>query len=350
MPAPLATRRCLRTLALALATAASAITAGTARADDVEAFFKGRTVTWNLATTSGGSWDVYLRVVSSHLGSHIPGRPRIIIQYMPGAGGVRALDYMYNVAAQDGTAMATPLPTSLLTALIEPDKATFKPNRFQWIGSIASIQDVISVWHGVPVKTIEDARKRTVLMGITGTGSNTYFDIAIANNLLGTRFKPIQGYQGSVDINLAIERGEVEGRANTWDGWTTAKPDWLAQGRIVHLVQIGLAKLPDIGDVPLLTDLVASDEDKKLVEFLSAGIALGRAIYLPPEAPAERIAAWRRGLAATMIDPTYIKEAQALKLSVGDWMAGDALQALIETTFSAPPAVVQRGKEVLTLK
>ena len=348
MEDPCATRR--RSVGCFLAMLGLLATPATASADDVEAFFKGRTISWQLATTPGGSWDAYLRAVSNHLGSHIPGRPRIIIQYMPGAGGVRMLDFMYNVAPKDATAMATPLPTSLLTAALESEKATFKPTRFRWIGSMASIQDVISVWHTVPVKSLGEAKSRQVLMGVSGTGSNTYFDIAIANGLLGTKFKPVQGYQGSVEINLAIERGEVEGRANTWDGWTTGKPDWLAQGRIVHLAQIGLARLPEIGDVPLLTDLVSTAEDKQLVEFLSAGIALGRTILMPPDVPAERVAALRKALADTMTDPAYVSEAQSLKLSYSDWMTGEKLQQLIERTFDTPPALVGRAKAILAPK
>ena len=323
---------------------------GPAHADDTEAFYRGRTLTWALATTPGGSWDVYLRALSGHLAGHIPGKPRIVVQYMPGAGGVRMLDYMYNVAPKDGTALATPLPTSLLTAALEPDKASFKPVRFQWIGSMASIQDVITVWHTVPVKSIADARSRTVLMGVTGAGSNTYFDIALANNLLGTKFKPVTGYQGSVELNLAMERGETEGRANTWDGWTAAKPDWIAERKIVHLAQIGLKRLPEIGDVPLLSELVERAEDKRLIEFLSAGIALGRTIFMPPEVPSERVAAVRRAFAAAMVDPAYLKEASALKLSTGDWMAGEQLQDLITRTFGASASLAERAKKVLRLE
>ena len=338
-------------LGLSCAVVSAAAVATSARADETEAFFKGRTLSWALATTPGGSWDVYLRALSGHLSNHIPGRPRIVIQYMPGAGGVRTLDYMYNVAPKDGTALATPLPTSLLTAALEPGKATFNPTRFQWIGSMASIQDVITVWHAVPVRTIADARQRTVLMGVTGAGSNTYFDIAMANNLLGTRFKPVTGYQGSVEINLAMERGEVEGRANTWDGWTTGKPDWLERKLIVHLAQIGLKRLPEIGaDVPLMTELVEGADDKRLVEFLSAGIAIGRTIYMPPEVPAARVAAVRRAFAAAIADPAYVGEARALKLSTGDGMPGEQLQELITRTFGAPPELVQRARQVLTLR
>jgi tripartite-type tricarboxylate transporter receptor subunit TctC len=318
-------------------------------ADPVEDFYKGKVITYDLATTAGGSWDVYLRVLINHLSDHIPGHPKIVIQYMPGAGGVRMLDYMYNVAPKDGSVIATPLPTSLLSAKLDPELSRFSPQRFQWIGSMARIQDVISVWHTVPVKTIDDARKTQVTVGVTGAGSNTYFDIAMANNLLGTKFKPVQGYQGSADIDLAIENREVDGRANTWDGWAAAKPDWLAQKQIINLVQIGLSKLPEIGDVPLFSDLVQNADDKQVLTFLSAGIAVGRPIFLPPETPADRVAALRRAFAETMADPAYVTEAKARNISAGDWTPGDQIQSIVASAFDTPPALIDRAKAVLTL-
>jgi tripartite-type tricarboxylate transporter receptor subunit TctC len=323
--------------------------AGTANAEDVSAVYKGRVVTWVLATTPGGSWDVYLRTMAQRFGDHIPGNPKVVIQYMPGAGGLRVLDYMSNVAPKDGLTIATPLPTSLLAGVLEPEKANFKPERFNWVGSMARIQDVVSIWHGVPVKSIEDAKKRVVLMGVTGTGSNTYFDIAIANNLLGTKFKPVSGYQGSIDIDLAIERGEVEGRANTWDGWAAAKPAWLKDKLITNIVQIGLSKLPEIGDVPLMNDLV-KPEDRKLVEFLSAGIAIGRTVFMPPDVPADRVAAMRTAFAAAVTDPDYVKQAKSLNLSTDDWMGGEDLQKLVGTALNGPPELLERAKAVLTIK
>jgi tripartite-type tricarboxylate transporter receptor subunit TctC len=343
------TRRALMPIALTLLGAASAWWPNPAAADPVADFYRGRTINYVLATTPGGSWDVYLRVLIKHLGNHIPGQPNVILQYMPGAGGVKTLEYMYGVAPKDGTTIATPLPTSLHFAALNPQRASFKPHEFQWLGSLARVQDVISVWHEHPVKTIEDARKTELRMGLTGTGSNTFFDIAMANSLLGTKFKMIQGYRGSVDINLAMERREVDGRANTWDGWAAAKPEWLEKKLVVHLVQIGRARLPDIGDVPLFTDLVSAPEDKQLVEFLSAGIAVGRTVFMPPGVPAERVDALRTALQATMKDPAYIADAKALNLEI-DWTPGQELQELVTKAFNAPPAVIERARTILTVR
>jgi tripartite-type tricarboxylate transporter receptor subunit TctC len=336
--------------ATVLAGAMDASSPRAATADPVADFYHGRTINHLLATTPGGSWDVYLRVLIKHLSNHIPSRPNIVLQYMPGAGGVKMLEYMHSVAPKDGSAIATPLPTSLHFSALNPLAANFKPAQFQWIGSLARIQDVISVWHEHSVKTIDDARKIDVKMGVTGTGSNTYFDIAMANNLLGTKFRPVQGYRGSVEIDLAIERREVDGRANTWDGWAAAKPDWLKKGLVIHLVQIGRTKLPEIGNVPLFTDLVSDPADKQLVEFLSAGIAVGRTVFMPPGAPAERVEALRRAFQATMEDPAYIADSKARNLSVGEWASGQEIQDLVTKSFDASPAVIERANTVLKIE
>jgi tripartite-type tricarboxylate transporter receptor subunit TctC len=335
---------------VALAFAAFTATLAPARADSVADFYKGRTINYFLATTAGGSWDVYLRVLINHWVRHIPGNPGIIVQYQPGGGGVKTLEYMDTIAPKDGTAIATPLPTSLIYSALNPRSVSYKPQRFQWIGNLARTQDVISVWHSVPIKTIADARRAVATMGVTGAGSNTFFDIAMANSLLGTRFKMVQGYRGSVELDLAMERRETDGRANTWDGWSAAKPDWLANKWVVHLVQIGPRRLAEIGDVPLFADLVENAADRQVAEFLSSAIALGRAVFAPPDVPTERIAALRRAFEATMVDPAYLEECRARNLSAGEWMTGAQMESLMERMFAAPPELVERAKAAVTAR
>jgi tripartite-type tricarboxylate transporter receptor subunit TctC len=333
-----------------LALAAFIAAADPAGADSVADFYKGRTINYFLATTAGGSWDVYLRVLIRHWVKHIPGNPAIIVQYQPGGGGVKTLEYMDGVASKDGTAIATPLPTSLLYSALNPRGVSYKPQHFQWIGNMARTQDVISVWHTVPIKTIAAAREAVATMGVTGAGSNTFFDVAMANSLLGTKFKMVQGYRGSVELDLAMERRETDGRANTWDGWAAAKPDWLANKWVVHLVQIGPSRLPEIGDVPLFVDLVKEPADRQIAEFLSSAIALGRAVFAPPGVPAERIAALRRAFEATMADAAYREECRARNLSTGEWMTGGQMASLMDRLFAAPPELVERAKAAVAAR
>lgn len=338
--------------------AAVAVIAGTtllgaaapATAQSAAEFYKGGQITYNLATSSGGSWALYGRVLARHLSKHIPGNPTIVAQYMPGAGGVKAANYMFNAASKTGSYMGTPLSTSLLYAAMNPSKVKFDAPKFEWVGSLARIQDVISVWHTVPVKSIEDARKRVVTVGATGRGSNSFLDIAMANNLLGTQFKVVLGYKGGAALNNAMERGETEGRSNTWDGFYAAKPQWIDEKKIRHLVQIGPSKLPIIGDdMPLFSDLLTDTKDKAVADFLAVGLTVGRTIYMPPGVPKYIVAALRTAFDATMKDPAYIADAQKRRMDTTTPKTGAEVADIVAKTFASPKDVLDRARKVLTL-
>ena len=313
-----------------------------------EDFYKGKVVSYNLATTPGGSWDSYLRVFTRHFPKHIPGNPRIVIQYMPGGGGIRALNYVYTIAPKDGTYIATPLPTSLLYAQMNPKDAVAKLDQLVWVGSMAPTQDIISVWHTGPVQTIEDAKRIEITMGATGAGSNTFFDLMLANHFVGTKFKPILGYQGSAEIDIAIERGELGGRAVPWDGWVTGRPQWLADGKLIHLMQVGLKKSSEIGDVPLLSDLIKNKEDKEIADLVGSYYTLGRTIYLPMSVPVDRVKMLRDAFIKTMTDPEYLAEAKSLKLNTGEFLAASEIENILKKTLSTSTQVLEKAKTIIT--
>jgi tripartite-type tricarboxylate transporter receptor subunit TctC len=293
------TRGALAMVALTMASMLAVIPA--AQAQSVADFYRGKTILYNLAVPDGASWGLYARTFIEHLRKHIPGNPNIILQVMPGGGGVAAGNYIYNVAAKDGTVIGTPLSTAIVFAATDPKEVMYDPRKFSWLGSLAVVQDVISVWHTAPAKTIDEAKKIELIMGATGKGSNTFQDIALANNLLGTKFKPVRGYKGGADINLAIERGEVHGRSTTWETWPGSHPAWLRDKKIIQLARLGPRKLPEIGDeVPLLRDLVRDGEERAIVDFVGLSLAMGRAVYAPPGTPADRVAALRAALIATV--------------------------------------------------
>src|SRR5262249_2630147 len=202
-------------------------------------FYGGKTINYILAVPDGASWGLYARTFTEHLRKHIPGNPTVIMQVMPGGGGVAAGNYIYNVAARDGTVIGTPLSTAIVFAATDPQEVMYDPRRFSWLGSLALVQDVVTVLHTAPATTPEAAKRTELIMGATGKGSNTFQDVALANNLLGTKFKPVRGYKGGQEINLAMERGEVQGRATTWESWPSANPDWLRDKKIIQLVQLG---------------------------------------------------------------------------------------------------------------
>src|SRR5258705_8400241 len=260
------------------------VTTAAAKAQSVADFYRGKTITYNLAVPDGASWGLYARTFIEHLRKHIPGNPTIVLQVMPGGGGVAAGNWLCNVAVRDGTVIGTPLSTAIVFAATDPKEVMYDPRKFNWLGSLAVVQDVISVWHTAPAKTIDAAKKTELIMGATGKGSNSFQDIALANNLLGTKFKPVRGYKGGAEINIAIERGEVHGRSTTWETWPGSHPDWLRDKKLVHLVQLGPRKLPEIGDdVPLFRDLVAEGEGRAIVDFIGVSLAMGRAVYAPPD-------------------------------------------------------------------
>jgi tripartite-type tricarboxylate transporter receptor subunit TctC len=321
-----------------------------AEAQSVADFYRGKTVNYILAVPDGASWGLYARTFIEHLRKHFPGNPNIILQVMPGGGGVAAGNYIYNVAAKDGTVIGTPLSTAIVFAATDPKEVMYDPRKFSWLGSLAVVQDVISVWHTAPAKTINEAKKIELIMGATGKGSNTFQDIALANNLLGTRFKPVRGYKGGADINLAIERGEVHGRSTTWESWPGSHPAWLRDKKLIHLAQLGPRKLAEIGDeVPLLRDLVKVGEERAIVDFVGLSLAMGRAVYAPPGTPADRVAALRAALIATVQDPAYIADAKRLTLDTTTWQTGEAIQQVVNEAFSLSPSLVQKAKAAMDL-
>ena len=338
--------------AIALTSIATALTLAAlvpASAQSVADFYRGKTITYNLAVPDGASWGLYARTFIEHLRKHVPGNPNIILQVMPGGGGVAAGNHIFNVAVKDGTVIGTPLSTAMVFAATDPGQVQYDPRKYSWIGSMAVVQDVITVWHTAPAKTLDDAKRIELIMGATGKGSNSFQDVALANNLLGTKFKPVRGYKGGAEINIAIERGEVHGRSTTWESWPGSHPNWLAEKKLIHLVQLGPRKLPEIGDeVPLFRDLV-SGEQQQIVDFIGVSLAMGRAVYAPPGIPKDRLEALRLAFLATMKDPAYIAQAKKLKLDTDTWQTGEAVERIVNDAFSLSPALIQKAKAAIDL-
>jgi tripartite-type tricarboxylate transporter receptor subunit TctC len=320
------------------------------KADSIADFYRGKTITFILAVPDGGSWGFYARAFIEHMRKHIPGNPNIILQVMPGGGGVAAANHVYNVAAKDGTVIGTPLATTMVFAATDPKEVLYDPRKYNWLGSLAVVQDVISVWHTSPATTLDEAKKTPLIMGATGKGSNTFQDIALANNLLGTKFKPVRGYKGGAEINIAIERGEVHGRSTTWESWPGSQPDWLRDKKIIHLLQLGPRKHPDIGDdVPLLREIVKEGEQREIVDFIGLSLTMGRSVYAPPGVPAERVAALRAALIATVQDPDYIAQAKKQALETSTWQSGEAIEKVVKDAFSLTPELIEKSKAAIDL-
>jgi tripartite-type tricarboxylate transporter receptor subunit TctC len=315
----------------------------------VEDFYKGKNIDLVIGYSPGGGYDLYARMVAQHIGKHIPGNPNVIPRNMPGAGSRTAVAWIANIAPKDGTALAT-ADQSLSIAQAMGDKALtdmkIDTAKLIYIGNPSADNNTTSMWHTSKVKTIQDAMKIEAPMGATGGSTSSQYPRAM-NALLGTKFKIILGYPGGNDINLAMERGEVEGRgSNAWASWKSTRMDWIKEKKINIIVQIGLTKAPDLPDVPLMMDLAKNAEDKAVLKLLSAPTTIGRPIFTSPGVPEERVKALRAAFEATMKDPEFLADAQKRGFDINP-VSGEEMQKIVVDIVSTPRAIADRLQSII---
>ena len=313
---------------------------------DVGDFYKDKTVTLIISTGSGGGYDLTARIVARHMPKYLPGAPTIVPKNMPGAGNVLAANYMYNVAPRDGLTIATLAQAVFLLQPLDGQGVKFDAGKFYYLGSASVDNSTVYVWHTAGVNSVEDVLKNEVLLGATGVGSGSTVYPLIMNNLLGTKFKIIAGYKTSQEVDLAMSRGEVQGRAgNNFQSLKANRPDWLAEKKVVFLAQVGLERDKDYPNVPLLTELAKSNEDRQIFAMFSAPVAIGRPFMTTPEVPADRASALRGAFAKVMADPAFIAESEKAGLDVNP-VSGERLAKIVDDLIATPPAVVARAKAV----
>ena len=331
-----------------IAALAGALTALPAAAQDDKAlaqFYAGKTIAVSVGFSPGGIFDLYARILARHIGQHIPGKPNIIVQNVPGAGGRRLANAFQLTGPHDGTAIGITTPGIVTDQVMNAQGVQYDLRKFHWVGSPADEVNVLWVWHTTPVKTLADVRTREVALSSTGHGSPNYFVPRILNQLIGTKFKVVTGYPGATEADLAIERGEVSGRVSGWTGLKTTS-DWVAAGKVNVLVQQGLRKAPELTDKPLLPEVGTSERDKQVLDFLSLVPALGRPFFMPPGTPPERVAAIRRAFAMTMQDKGFLAETAKGRLDVAP-LTGDAMQAIVLRSFAVSPEVLATAKKAM---
>lgn len=328
------------------------VTATAAWADPVEDFYKGKNVSLIIATGPGAAYDFYGRAVARHLGQFIPGHPTLVAQNMAGASGFRAGNHLYTVAPKDGTVIATFNNAVAFYQVMGQPGIQYKAENFSWIGSVPQDTALVAVWHTTGVKTIEDAKKTEVVMGATGAGGNFAGHVALLNSVLGTKFKIVTGYDGGGSINLAIERGEVSGKANTtWAAFKSITPDWVTEHKIVPLVQFGLLKDPELPNVPLLTELAANDEQHRMFDLVASTVAIGQPFAAPPNIPQDRLAALRRAFDQTLRNAAFRADASKLAAQVEmNPTTGDELAAIVKRTVETPAALVEKVRLAMEVK
>ena len=321
-----------------------------ARADAVADFFKGKTINLVISTGVGGGLDLNARVVARHWTRHIPGNPTFVPRNMPGAGSLRATSFLYNQGAKDGTAIGTMIPSFVLNQRLGGKGVDYDSSKFSWIGSSNTSNSNVYVWHTLGIKSLLDTTKKEVIMGATGAGSYTVLYPVILNNLLGTRFRVIMGYRSATQVNLAMERGEVQGRAgNNFNSLMARNADWVKDKKIDILVQIGNKKDPDFPNVPLLTEFAKDQASREVLQLFSDEVELGRPFVAAPGVPVDRVAALRASFDATMKDAKLLEEAKKSALDIAP-TSGPELQRLVNGIINAPDDLVTRVKAALDLK
>jgi len=315
-----------------------------ARAQDI---YKGKTITIICGYGVGGGYDVYARLFARHLGNHIPGQPTVIVQNMPGAGGLRAANAVAVTAPKDGTTIAAVNPSLLMYQLMGGAQARYETGKLKWLGSLDEPNNSIVAWHTSGIRTIEDAKTREV--PVPGDGATSAMTIypTVSNALLGTRFKIVEGYSGSAAGDLAMERGEVDGRSGAnLTSMFARRADWIRDGKIRFLLQIGNRRDPLLPQVPLLQDLLTSERDRQIATLASLPTTVGPGYWMAPDVPDATLALVRRAFEATIKDAAFLAEAKQLKLEVRP-KTGEQVQMAVEKVAQFPADVLAQTAGIL---
>jgi tripartite-type tricarboxylate transporter receptor subunit TctC len=319
-----------------------------AMADPVADFYAGKQIRFIVRSEPGTTYEQYSRLLAAHMGKHIPGDPQITLVFMPGGGGFIAANYVAKVAPRDGTIL-TIVGEGMLTDQALALSKSFQGDlrTFGWIGNLSNSDQVLVTWHSSPTKTLADAARRETLIGTTGAGSISVQIPAFLNNVLGTKFKIIFGYTSPNAVNLAMERGEVEGYGGgAWSRYQTETPQLIAGKLINPLVQIGLAKEADLPDTPFLRDLARGPDDQPLLDFLSKAVSFARPLATTPEVPPERVAALRRAFEATLADPDFLADVATEHAEI-HMMRGTEVAGLVSDLIGAPSDVREKVKAAI---
>lgn len=312
-------------------------------------FYRGKQIQILVAGTAGGGIDIGARIVSRHLGKYIAGNPQVVVQLMPGAGGIRMIDYMNSVAPKDGTVIGITPPGPIIEPLIGKRQGSYRMSDFVAIGAMTKEVSLCIAWGGSKFKTIEDVIKSPMVVAGTGAGASPDIYPVVLNEVLQTKFKVITGYQGSQETTIAIERGEVDGRCGWgWSSLKSIKPDWIRDRRINFLLQLALAKNSNIPDAPLVMDLVKDNTDRQMLTLLFGPLSLNKPFFGPPGMTTERVVELRKAFANAMNDAEL--RAEVIKLTGEDLepTTGESAQKLLAEMYATPEAVAHRLRDILS--
>jgi tripartite-type tricarboxylate transporter receptor subunit TctC len=306
--------------------------------------YRGKTINFIVGSDPGGSFGPYAQVLAEHMPKYIPESPKIIIKYTGGqSGGLQLANQIQSIMPADGLNMAMTQQTIVLNQVLQPQFAKYDARQWIWLGNMAPVRNMLSIWHTAPARTIEEAKNAEVIIGATGPSSPTFIVPALMNKFLNTKFKIVTGYKGAADLNLAMERGEVQGRGASWVSVQLSMPEAIADGRIKPLVFASITRDPSAPDVPTLAELMTDPVHKQVAEFLSAESDFGRSVFLPPGVAADRVAMLRAAFEKTMKDEAFLADAKRMNLTI-EPMSHEVLARITEKVVSAPKEVVDLAK------
>src|SRR5215470_5329232 len=337
-----------RLLLFTLSTAIAAALAPPAGAQQsVADFYRGKSIAMAVGTSPGGDYDLRMRMVGRHIAKYIPGNPTIVPTNQPGAGQMLVANWLANVAPKDGTAIVALSQNMAVHQATGASGVRYDVRQFHWIGNTTDTPNIINAWHTTGIHSIQDVMQRELVVGATGTASGSFLYPYALNQLVGTKFKIVTGYPGGNDINLAMGRGEVGGRgSNSWASWKSTRPQWLAEKKVIILVQVGVKRNPELPDIPTLQDLAKSNADRQVLTFISADTAISRPLVTNAGVPRERVEALRRAFDAVMKDPEFLTEAEKSKTDISP-MTGEEAQKIAEATVNAPAEVRERASKLI---
>jgi tripartite-type tricarboxylate transporter receptor subunit TctC len=323
------------------------IVTSSAQAQQSEAaFYASRNVILVIAAAAGGGYDRWGRVVGRHIGKHIPGSPSVVPQNMPAGGGIAAAGHLYAVAPKDGSTFGILTRDTPLAPVMTPALARFDPEKMNWLGSPTTKTSVCISNKRAQVATLKDLFQKELIVGDTGAGTGTHVYPRALNGLFGTKFKVIAGFQNSVDVFLAMERGEVDGICESYDSINEKQPGWLQSKFFNAIVQGGAEPHRDLAGVPFVNELARNDKERAVLHFLYAGQGIGRPFVAPPDIPPARLKVLRDAFAATMQDPEFLDEARKMRFRV-EPVSGEKLTTLIDELVETPRDVVDSAAQYI---
>jgi tripartite-type tricarboxylate transporter receptor subunit TctC len=330
-------------LALALGAGLTIASATVAAADPVEDFYHGKTIRFLVGWGAGTGYDAYMRIVQRHIGAHIPGKPTVIPENMPGAGGLVMANYLYNVAPRDGTAIGLPSRNLTTDPMLGVTAAKYDALKFGWIGSVSSDTSTCLTWHTSGIDTLQDAMRREVKIAASGPQTDSAVKPHLLNALIGTKFKVYNGYPDSGAIGIAMEQREIDGFCGfTLGSIRSARPQWLEQHLINLIAQMAPQKHPDLKDVPNVLDMLKDEESRQAFLLVFGAGNMGRPVAAPPGVPPERLQALRTAFDETVKDPEFLDDVKKSNVDVDQPRDGAYVEKTLRQLYATPKNVIDR--------